>query len=289
MTQQGYDAAPSRFSVGGVISASFTLLRRNFWSFFALAFIVGVPMLALTFLLARLAFSMVPPGTPIGAAGFPVILLTTLVTYLTVLSYLLTQAAINAAALEDLRGQRLAVGRCLARGLAVLPRLVAVTLLLFVATAVIAFVVLLACYAVALGIANAIGGPGLFRFIPLASVIIMLAIAVFWLVNWWVLVPAMVVENAGPVAGLRRSRRLTKGHRWEIFGIVILVFVVQLACGVVVGMIGRSGIVATATLLNVVLALALTTLSSVLNAVGYYALRAEKESFGLGDLAPIFE
>ena len=56
-----------------------------------------------------------------------------------------------------------------------------------------------------------------------------------------------------------------------------------------VALIGGFGAVATATLLNVVAALAFSALSSVLTAVGYYALRAEKEGFGLADLARVFD
>jgi hypothetical protein len=133
------------------------------------------------------------------------------------------------------------------------------------------------------------GTPQAYQFVPAVSAVGMLVLAMFWFVSWWVFVPVMVVENAGAIAGFGRSRRLTKGHRWEIFGIVVLVFVANAACSYVVGTIGRSGVVATAALLNVVLVLAFATLSSVLNAVGYYALRAEKERFGLGDLARIFE
>jgi hypothetical protein len=289
MTQQGYDAAPSHFSVGGVIDASFTLLRRNFWSLFAIAAVIGVPLLALSLLLARLAVSMVPPGTPFAAAGLPGILLTTLVTFVTVLTYFLIQAAVNYGALQDLRGERPAVGRSISRCLAVLPRIAVAVLFLYVAAAVLTFLAVLACYALVFGLSTATGVLGLFRFVPLASVIVMLVLATYWFVGWWVFVPAMVVENVGSVAGFRRSRALTKGHRWGIFGIILLVFIANLACTLAIGFIAQSGIVATATLLNVVFALAFTTLSSVLNAVGYYALRAEKESFGLDDLARIFE
>src|SRR4051794_27055060 len=39
---------------------------------------------------------------------------------------------------------------------------------------------------------------------------------------WLVAVAACVVERAGPWRSLRRSQELTKGHRWKIFGLFLL-------------------------------------------------------------------
>jgi hypothetical protein len=60
--------------------------------------------------------------------------------------------------------------------------------------------------------------PGLF-----AMVFMVVASALS--VRWSIALPACVVEGLGPVDSLGRSARLTKGHRWKIFGIVILVCV----------------------------------------------------------------
>ena len=42
---------------------------------------------------------------------------------------------------------------------------------------------------------------------------------------WFVAVGACVVERLGPWKSLRRSGELTKGHRWKIFGLLLLVLV----------------------------------------------------------------
>jgi hypothetical protein len=53
------------------------------------------------------------------------------------------------------------------------------------------------------------------------------------LVMWSVAIPVVVVEGLGPVAALGRSRALTKGSRWAIFGLtlvaLILMYVITLA------------------------------------------------------------
>jgi len=42
---------------------------------------------------------------------------------------------------------------------------------------------------------------------------------------WFVATPACVVERLGPFRSMGRSRQLTKGHRWKIFGTIVLIFV----------------------------------------------------------------
>lgn len=57
-------------------------------------------------------------------------------------------------------------------------------------------------------------------------------------VMWSVGAPALIVEKLGPVAALGRSRALTKGNRWRIFGLFILIFVMSaIIAAVLVGLI----------------------------------------------------
>jgi len=204
-----------------------------------------------------------------------------------VLTYFVIQSAINYGALQDLRGKAPAVAPCISRGLAVLPRVFVASLFLSLAMFALTFVAVLVVYGIAMAIAATTGRGVTIGAVWVAAVFGVSALFLF--VTWWVFVPSIVVENAGPAACFRRSRLLTKGHRWGILGIVMVVFVANFGCSVVIAFIGHSGAIATAALLNVVVALAFTAFSSVLTAVGYYALRAEKEGFDLADLAPIFD
>jgi hypothetical protein len=43
---------------------------------------------------------------------------------------------------------------------------------------------------------------------------------------WMVALPACVVEGLGPIKSLGRSANLTKGHRWKILGIFLVLNVV---------------------------------------------------------------
>ncbi|HVT53943.1 MAG TPA: hypothetical protein VHE77_20355 [Dongiaceae bacterium] len=297
MTQQNFAVAPSRFSVGGVIGAGLPLLRRNFWQFFAVAFILGIPIMILSTLLAQVGAVPTPmpagsapsPTMPLPAGGIAGSLLSAVVGFVGVLTYFVIQSAINYGTLQDLRGDRPAVAPCIARGLALLPRVFVAALLLFVAMFALTLLVVLVCYLIAVGIAATTGHNITVGTVSIMAALGVIGLALFLFVTLWVFVPSIVVEDAGPIGCFRRSRVLTKGHRWGIVGIAVLVFLANFLCSIVISLIGHSGAVATAALLNVVVGLAFTALSSVLTAIGYYALRAEKEGYGLGDLARVFE
>ena len=291
MTQQGFDIAPRRFSVGGVIGASLQLLRRNFWQFFAVALVVGIPVLILSVLLAQIS---VPVPNVAGTAPLPMgaiagMALSAFAGFVGILTYFAIQSAINYGALQDLRGGKPLVARCISHGLAVLPRVFVAALFFSLAMFALTFVVVLVVYGIAMAIAASTGQGITIAAFQGSAAVAVLVVVLFVFVTWWVFVPSIVVEKAGPLACFRRSRLLTKGHRWGILGIVLLVFLANFGCSIVIHLIGLSGAVATAALLNVVVALAFTAFSSVLTAVGYYALRAEKEGFGITDLAQIFD
>ena len=63
---------------------------------------------------------------------------------------------------------------------------------------------------------------------------------------WAVAVPALVAEPAGVMAALGRSRRLTAGHRWPIFGLALLygiavLFAFGLGFGLLLAGLGTGG------------------------------------------------
>src|SRR5262245_13395781 len=56
-------------------------------------------------------------------------------------------------------------------------------------------------------------------------------------VSVWVTLPAAVIERPGVSASLSRSADRAKGHRWEIFGILVVVVVAQIVIGFLIGLI----------------------------------------------------
>ncbi|MEM9780975.1 MAG: hypothetical protein AAF899_00725 [Pseudomonadota bacterium] len=103
--------------------------------------------------------------------------------------------------------------------------------------------------------------------------------------------PAIVVENAG-FRGLGRSFELTKGYRWPIVGVALVLGIIYLIALSVVGGL----FVALASTLGIIAMLLLTiiiavpqALLSVAPVLIYARLREIKDGLGVEDVASVFE
>ena len=101
-------------------------------------------------------------------------------------------------------------------------------------------------------------------------------------------VPVAVVEGNGALAALTRSRQLTTGHGWPVFGVFVLFYVV----------VGVPSAIINILLANNFLALAITssvyqifavTIAAVLACVVYYQLRESEEDLDTTELAAVFD
>src|SRR6185437_11405631 len=107
---------------------------------------------------------------------------------------------------------------------------------------------------------------GLSRFFPVIAVAML-----------FVSMPVCIVERLGPVKSLGRSSALTKGHRWKVFGLWL---VIMLVTAVGSGMLGGISI-ATGPIVGGLLKLIWGALAGAFNAimvvVAYHDLRVVKE------------
>lgn len=127
-------------------------------------------------------------------------------------------------------------------------------------------------------------------------------------VMWSVAVPALVMEKRGVFASLQRSRDLTRGHRWSIFGLLMVWFIISIIISVVVSAVGGAagvnarmvtvmGGAAAPMTVSVILATLLSAITSglqgVIAAAGvastYYELRVTKEGVAPDQLASVFD
>jgi hypothetical protein len=124
---------------------------------------------------------------------------------------------------------------------------------------------------------------------------------------WAVSAPSLVVERRGVFESLQRSRDLTRGHRWAIFGLFVVYMILSMIVGTVVsgvgiaaGITGLRGATAgalTAVTPMVVISTFLSALISgvqgVLAAAGvasiYYELRTTKEGVAPEQMASVFD
>ena len=259
------------FDIGRVIQQTFAVLGRNIVPFIILGVVlVGIPRAIVGYFQVGMMRGQIETiasgdisfmGGYFGGAGMG--LLAALITGA------ILQGALIYATVRDLNGQPASVGESLATGLRNFLPLIVVSLLAGIA--IICGLVLLIV-------------PG-----------IMLACA------WSVAVPAVVADRVGIFESFGRSAELTRGNRWQIFALAILVLVISFVLGMIVNAIlGVSMMAAdpSAALdkatspLGLALSAISSTLSGVIGATGaavlYVELRNARDGAGPGWLADIF-
>jgi hypothetical protein len=115
---------------------------------------------------------------------------------------------------------------------------------------------------------------------------------------WYVSLPACVVEGLSPIKSLSRSAALTKGHRWRIFGVLMLMFFASLIIGGVVGGVigGIGGATGALSQIRVPLVTAqyvvqtlMVAYSAILTVVIYHDLRVGREGVDTERIAAVFD
>ncbi|WP_395645236.1 glycerophosphoryl diester phosphodiesterase membrane domain-containing protein [Terricaulis sp.] len=254
----------ARFDFGRVIGQTFGLIGRNFGLFFLMALVFAGAPQFAIQYAQSIAFS----------SGDPMMM-----TYVSlgallasfVFTYIL-QGSLTRASVDDLSGKGVQFGAALGDGFRYFFPLFIVALLV--------------------GIGMMIG------FILLIIPGIILA------VRWVVSAPVVVVEREGPTRAIGRSAELGEGHRWAIFGLILLFVVFSYACMIVLGMVmaatlgdvGPAGIITTMDTTGLLIAgftaviSAITTLISTVGTASlYFELRRVKDGVSVTDLASVFD
>jgi hypothetical protein len=265
-----------RFDIGRVISRTFGVLGRN-----APAFILAAMLLSAAphVILAFVSLTLRPSGGSFSLAGAAVALgsglLSLLTTLVALVAAVLLQGALIFATVSDLNGRRPSFEEMLQVALRVALPLIGVGLL------------------VGLGVA--------------LGLILLIVPGVILALMWCVATPARVVEPIGVMTALARSRELTRGHRWMILLLFIIVLVINWVILAILGAVGlaASGITALITLATmtptlgsplwigmVIVQPIVQALVSLLAAAGvaslYYELRSIKDGVGAEALAAAF-
>jgi hypothetical protein len=83
-----------------------------------------------------------------------------------------------------------------------------------------------------------VAGASILAAIAITIGLILLIVPGLYLITIWaVIVPVIVLEGAGVFASFGRSQQLVRGNGWHVFGTLVLVFIIQLAVGIVLGLI----------------------------------------------------
>lgn len=115
----------------------------------------------------------------------------------------------------------------------------------------------------------------------------------------FVSIPALVVERRFSLDALHRSWDLTEGHRWQMFVLLVVMFLIGAGVGAAVGYAAPRGLHALGLsveaslsgyqiILNLLL-VPVYTFQAVLQGVAYYELRVGKEGVDTEELAAVFD
>ncbi|HLG88291.1 MAG TPA: glycerophosphoryl diester phosphodiesterase membrane domain-containing protein [Alphaproteobacteria bacterium] len=143
---------------------------------------------------------------------------------------------------------------------------------------------------------------GLVRFLPVIGLAIVMAFGIvigfvllvvpgfMLLTRWYLAIPACVVESAPVFGSLERSAQLTKGHRWQILGLYLVVAVVGGILNAIAGGIFR-GIFGTVigSLPAFVVQVIIGAYQAVVVVVAYHDLRSAKEGVDIDRIAAVFD
>ncbi|HLH89835.1 MAG TPA: hypothetical protein VKX28_15390 [Xanthobacteraceae bacterium] len=275
------------FRVGDVISRAWSILTRN------IIFFLTVPiLLLLSYVIIGVGVGFVfggasgtvmiagprgPAGSPwtLGLAGIVVIIVAAL---LILCFNMIGQGVLLMGAFQRLRGQPLRPLEALQR---VLTRILPLTGLSLLVGLALILVMLFASFVFA-AIGRVLGGFALV-LLPLVAVP-----PFFLIVMWLVAAPACVVEGLGGFSSMVRSAELTRGYRWKITGIVLLIFAVIVAERLI-----QLAVAVASPVLSVLVGLAwFVILIAYIDCVvimTYHDLRVAKEGVDTSQIASIFD
>lgn len=106
--------------------------------------------------------------------------------------------------------------------------------------------------------------------------------------------PSLVIERAGIFASLQRSRDLTRGHRWGVFGVLFVFGILGMLLGLVLGFAtGVAGLATDMLYASAVMNGVVGTVQGLLTAAGvasiYSELRSIKEGAAPQSLLSVFD
>jgi len=143
---------------------------------------------------------------------------------------------------------------------------------------------------------------GLRRFLPILGLAIVMGLALMLatlllvipglilFTIWFVALPACVVEQLGPFGSMGRSSQLTKGNRWKVFGLIIVLFLIS---GIVGGMVNVVLGLLRSPILLMIGSLVWNgiwgALYSITVVVTYHDLRVAKEGVDTDQIAAVFD
>jgi hypothetical protein len=116
------------------------------------------------------------------------------------------------------------------------------------------------------------------------GLILLIVPGLFLLTIWAVLAPVIVIERRSAIEAFGRSRELVRGHAWQVFGVIAVLFILQFIVAAVIQSIADSvsDSFAGYAVADLLLRLLIAPLSALAAAVIYFELKAMRGEPVLG-------
>ncbi|HEX3692550.1 MAG TPA: hypothetical protein VHU13_04325 [Solirubrobacteraceae bacterium] len=105
------------------------------------------------------------------------------------------------------------------------------------------------------------------------GLVLLIVPGLYLLTIWAVAAPALVIERHGAFAAFGRSRKLVRGHGWQVLGVIMTVFLLALLAGIVAAVLasglGNGGVAVVQWALDVII----SPFTALVGAVMYFSLR----------------
>ena len=261
--QRGFVVEP-HFSIGDVLGQTFSTLFHKPVFFFGLAAIAALP------------------SAVINSVTFYSTLGTIVPFLLNTLLGLMIQGSIAYGVFISLAGDDPTWGEAISRGFRRVLYLFLIALIFWILLVFFTFVSAMLVMVL--------------RGVSIFFILLILGFGAAMICSWLITIQACVVEQLGPIASINRSAELTKGYRWHIFGLLVLLFIGAIVFVVIFSMVVTAifpGNFMLLTKAKVGVFFIVSTFSTAffgtMSSVVYYDLRAVKEGLTIDSLADIFD
>lgn len=254
----------TKFGVGKVLGTGFRIWIRNFVPFVVLTALMHSPIVIWGVLVVQGDHGLEQIEHVIRFLGTSF--------YLAPLLDILVSAVLAYGVVMELQGQRVSIFACIATGFRRLFPALGTTIS--------------ACICIAAGgFAGAL--PGFVIDSEVGVGISACLVALYFYSMFYIAPQASVIDRAGMGDALLRSQALTRGHRFAIIGLLLLLL--ALAFGLTILLLAIPVGLRALVYLDLARSVLVGSLSATMAGVAYYFLRAEKEGTSATELAVVFD
>jgi len=253
------EADDRSFSIGRIFSRAFGVMGRNpLVAFGVAALLSALPSILITYGLAQLNLDMRDRNTVIGVIGSGIILFG-----IGLFLRALVQGCLVRATIADSEGRKAGLAECLGVAASRALPLIGVSLLFFLGFAV--------------------------------GLVLLIVPGIIFAITCAVVAPVVVEERVGVIEAFGRASVLTRGARWKIFGLALLVLVliwlIEAVAGVAAITLSHPGMdpfSPSLMIFNFVIGTIVATFSSTVQTALYVELREWKDGPATRRLDEIF-